>query len=86
MPALALDSLAGTLSPGDRAQVVGLFPDGWGPGGKNQGSVWVTLVGSGIFQSTRLDLAGQTLVHGFEVERRFGSAVYAQVAYRPYDS
>ncbi|MFL5346152.1 MAG: alpha-2-macroglobulin family protein [Hyalangium sp.] len=78
---LTLASLSGTLSPGDTAQLVGLFPDSWGPGGKNDGPVWITYTGAGLYGSQLLKQDGRTLVHSFKVEERFGSAVYVSVAY-----
>ncbi|MFY0523305.1 MG2 domain-containing protein [Archangium gephyra] len=81
VPNLTLASLSGTLEPGDTAQLVALLPDGWGPGGSDEGPVWVTLTGSGVYGTQLVELKGRTLVHAFEVEKRFGSAVYASVAY-----
>ena len=78
---LTLASLSGTLSPGDTAQLVGLLPDGWGQGGKDEGGVWVTYSGAGLFGTQLLKQDGRTLVHSFQVEERFGSAVYVSVAY-----
>lgn len=78
---LTLASLSGTLSPGDKAQLVGLFPDGWGPEGKDRGPVWITFTGAGLYGTELLELEGRTLVHSFPVEKRYGSAVYASVAY-----
>ena len=81
VPTLTLAALADTLSPGDTAQLVGLLPQGWGSGGKDSGPVWVTFSGAGVYGTKLLELKGRTLVHDFEVEKRFGSAVYASVAY-----
>jgi hypothetical protein len=78
---LTLASLSGTLSPGDTAQLVGLFPDNWGPEGRNGGSVWVTFTGAGLYDTQLLELDGRTLVHSFPVQKRYGSAVYVSVAY-----
>jgi len=78
---LTLASLSGTLSPGDKGQLVGLFPDGWGPEGKDRGPVWVTFTGAGLYGTELLELEGRTLVYSFPVEKRYGSAVYASVAY-----
>lgn len=78
---LTLASLSGTLSPGDTAQLVGLFPDSWGPGGRNGGPVWITFTGAGLYDTQLLALDGRTLVHSFPVEKRYGSAVYVSVAY-----
>ncbi|MCY1046541.1 MG2 domain-containing protein [Corallococcus sp. bb12-1] len=81
VPNLTLASLSGTLAPGDSAKLVALMPDGWGQGGKDQGPVWVTLTGAGLYGTTVVPLKGRTLVHAFPVEKRFGSGVYASVAY-----
>lgn len=81
VPNMTLASLSGTLAPGDSAKLVALMPDGWGQGGKDQGPVWVTLTGAGLYGTTVVPLKGRTLVHAFPVEKRFGSAVYASVAY-----
>jgi hypothetical protein len=81
VPNLTLASLSGTLTPGDSAQLVALLPDSWGPDGADEGPVWVTLSGSGLYGTQLVELKGRTLVHSFEVEKRFGSAVYASVAY-----
>ncbi|MFL5352386.1 MG2 domain-containing protein [Archangium sp.] len=81
VPNLTLASLSGTLEPGDSAQLVALLPNGWGPEGSDEGPVWVTLTGAGVYGTQLVELKGRTLVHAFEVEKRFGSAVYASVAY-----
>jgi uncharacterized protein YfaS (alpha-2-macroglobulin family) len=81
VPALSLESLGGVVAPGDTAQLVALFPDGWGREGKAKGPVWVTLSGNGIFGTRVVEASGQTLTHKFEIEKRFGSAVYASLAY-----
>jgi hypothetical protein len=81
VPNLTLASLSGVLEPGDKAQLVALLPDGWGPEGRDGGPVWVTLTGGGLYGTQLVQLEGRTLVHTFEVEKRFGSAVYASVAY-----
>lgn len=78
---LTLAALGGTLSPGDSAQLVALLPDSWGPSGRNEGPLWVTLSGAGLYGTQMLEQKGRTLVHTFEVQERFGSAVYASVAY-----
>ncbi|SEU28126.1 MG2 domain-containing protein [Stigmatella erecta] len=78
---LTLASLSGALSPGDSAQLVGLLPDGWGPGGRNEGSVWITYTGAGLYGTQLVSQKGLTLQHAFPVEKRFGSAVYVSVAY-----
>jgi hypothetical protein len=81
VPALQLTSRGGALAPGNEAELVALFPAGWGPGGKEQGRVWITLSGTGLFETRLVDVSGLTLLHRFPVERRFGSAVYASIAY-----
>jgi uncharacterized protein YfaS (alpha-2-macroglobulin family) len=81
VPSLQLASRAAALAPGDEAEVVALLPSGWGPAGKDSGKVWVTLTGAGIFESRLVEVAGLSLVHRFEIERRFGSAVYVSVAH-----
>jgi hypothetical protein len=81
VPALQLTSRGGALAPGNEAELVALFPAGWGPGGKEKGRVWVTLSGAGIFETRLVEVSGLTLLHKFPVERRFGSAVYASIAY-----
>ncbi len=81
VPVLQLASRGLPLAPGESAEVVALFPSGWGPEGKSAGKVWLTLSGTGIFETRIIDVRGLSLVHRFEVERRFGSAVYASIAY-----
>ncbi|MCY0999041.1 MG2 domain-containing protein [Myxococcus sp. MISCRS1] len=81
VPNLTLASLSGTLEPGDTARLVALMPDGWGAGGRDEGPVWVTLAGATLFDTQVVALKGRTLVHSFNVEKRFGGAVYASVAY-----
>jgi uncharacterized protein YfaS (alpha-2-macroglobulin family) len=81
VPSLQLASRAAPVAPGEQAEVVALLPAGWGPGGKNAGKVWITLTGTGIFESALVDVDGLSLVHRFEIERRFGSAVYVAVAH-----
>ncbi|XXF77596.1 MG2 domain-containing protein [Myxococcaceae bacterium GXIMD 01537] len=81
VPNLTLASLSGVLAPGDSAQLVALLPDGWGSGGRDEGPVWVTLTGNGLYATQLVKLKGRTLVHAFDVEKRFGSAVYAAVGY-----
>jgi uncharacterized protein YfaS (alpha-2-macroglobulin family) len=78
---LTLQALGGALEPGETAELVALFPDSWGAGGKSSGQVWVTLSGAGIFGTRLLEVSGTTLVHRFPIERRFGSAVYASISY-----
>ncbi|WP_426756642.1 MG2 domain-containing protein [Myxococcus sp. Y35] len=81
VPNLTLASLSGTLAPGDTAKLVALLPDSWGSGGRDAGPVWVTLTGASLYDTQVVELTGRTLVHSFNVEKRFGSAVYASVAY-----
>lgn len=81
VPSLQLATRGAPLAPGEEAEVVALLPAGWGPGGKDVGKVWLTLSGTGLFETRLLDVSGLSLVHRFEVERRFGSAVHASIAY-----
>ncbi len=81
VPNLTLEALGGVMQPGDAAEVVGLLPAGWGPKEANEGNVWITLTGAGIFKTERVAVKGQTVVYKFPIEKRFGSAVYAAVAY-----
>lgn len=81
VPTLTLEALGGVMEPGDTAEVVALLPAGWGVKEQNEGSVWVTLTGSGIFKTERVEVKGQTAVYRFPIEKRFGGAVYAAVAY-----
>ncbi len=81
VPALQLGGKGDALVPGDEGELVALFPAGWGPDRKDQGKVWVTLSGTGIFDTKVIEVDGLSLVHRFPVERRFGSAVYASLAY-----
>jgi hypothetical protein len=81
VPVLTVDAVDGTLSPGDTAQLVAMLPEGWGPGGKNSGPIWVTFEGTTIFDSKMVNVTGLTWIQKFPVERRFGSAVYASIAY-----
>lgn len=81
VPALTTEALEGVLAPGTTAQVVALFPEGWGPGGRSRGPVWLTLSGSSLFSTRMVEVDGTTFLYAFDVEKRFGSAVYASVAY-----
>ena len=58
-----------------------MFPTGWGAKEANEGSAWVTLSGSSLFKTERVQVKGQTLVYRFPIEKRFGNAVYAAIAY-----
>lgn len=78
---LTLESLGGVLEPGQSAELIALLPDGWGAGTKNEGPVWITLSGSTLFDTRLVRVTGSTLIHRFEIEKRFGSAVYASIAY-----
>ncbi|MBI2376790.1 MAG: alpha-2-macroglobulin [Deltaproteobacteria bacterium] len=80
VPTLAVEALAKPLEPGDHAQLVAMLPDEWGPRGKDEGSVWVTLEGSRIFETRRFEVRGRTFVHEFPIEKAFGSAVYASIS------
>jgi len=81
VPSLQLATRGVPLAPGEQAELVALFPAGWGPKGKDGGKVWLTLSGTTLFETRILDVSGLSLVHRFEVERRFGSAVYATISY-----
>ncbi|HET6344321.1 MAG TPA: alpha-2-macroglobulin, partial [Myxococcota bacterium] len=81
VPALEATALADTVEPGEEATLVALFPEKWGPGGGTAGPVWITLAGATLYDTQVVQVRGQTLVHRFPVERRFGSAVYASIAY-----
>jgi len=81
VPALSLQALGGVLEPGDTAELVALFPEGWGKDGADKGQVWVTYSGAGIFGTELVPVKGLTRVHRFQIESRFGSAVYASMAY-----
>ncbi|MFO0581155.1 MAG: MG2 domain-containing protein [Anaeromyxobacter sp.] len=81
VPSLQVTGRGGTLAPGDQAELVALFPAGWGPGGKDRGKAWLTLSGTGLHETRLVDVDGVTLVHRFEIERRFGSTVHAALAY-----
>lgn len=81
VPALALETLAQVFEPGQRAEVVALLPAGWGVEGESRGFVWVTLSGTGIHSTQLVPVTGRTYLHGFVVEKRFGSAVHVAVAY-----
>ncbi|MBI4819023.1 MAG: alpha-2-macroglobulin [Deltaproteobacteria bacterium] len=80
VPTLTVEAMAKPLEPGEQAEVVAMLPDEWGPNGADKGSVWVTLEGSEIFETKRVEVTGRTLVHSFPIERRFGSAVYASLS------
>ncbi len=81
VPVLTVMALPKPVAPGAKAQLIALFPDGWGPAGQNRGSVWVTTSGNGIYDTELMEVQGQSLVYEFEAERRFGSSVYAAIAY-----
>ena len=81
VPSLQLTSRAAPLAPGDEAELVALLPSGWGPGGQDAGKVWVTLTGVALFETRLVEVKGLSLVHRITAERRFGSAVYASIAY-----
>ena len=81
VPSLQLTSRAAPLAPGDEAELVALLPAGWGPGGQDAGKVWITLSGTALFETRLVDVKGLSLVHRVAAERRYGSAVYASVAY-----
>ncbi|HEY1099308.1 MAG TPA: MG2 domain-containing protein, partial [Myxococcota bacterium] len=81
VPELSLTTISGTLSPGDEAQVVAMFPDEWGPDGRTTGPVWLTYSGTRIFQTKRVEVSGHTAIFPVEIDEEFGSAVYVSVAY-----
>ena len=81
VPALQLGSRGGALAPDDEAEFVALFPAGWGPGRKDGGKVWVTLSSGALYDTKIVPVDGLSLVYRVPVEKRFGSAVYASVAY-----
>ena len=81
VPAMTLQSGEEVLEPGRTAEVVALLPDGWGAREKNEGAVWVTLGGSTLFSTQLVRVRGTSLVHRFDVEKRFGSALYVSIAY-----
>ncbi len=81
VPALALEALGGVLQTGDTAELVALLPSAWAAKEGTSGSVWVTLSGASLFKTERVAVHGQTVVYRFPVEKRFGNAVYASVAY-----
>jgi alpha-2-macroglobulin len=81
VPSLQVATRGAPLAPGDEAELVALFPASWGPGGKDKGRVWLTLSGTGMFETRLVEVDGLSLVQRFEVERRFGSAVYATLSY-----
>ena len=77
---LTLASLGHAVS-GRHGAAGGPLPGQLGPGGKDEGPVWVTFTGAGLYGTQLWKLEGRTLVHTFPVEKRFGSAVYVSVAY-----
>jgi alpha-2-macroglobulin len=81
VPLLTVYALPEPLAEGAKARLIALFPEGWGPGGKDAGPVWVTTTGSKIFDTAKIDVSGRSLVYELEAESRFGSSVYASVAY-----
>ncbi len=81
VPELVLTTLGGDVAAGDTAQVVAMLPDEWGPGGKAEGPLWVTLGGTTIFDTRLLSAKGNTVVVPVEIEERFGTAVYVSIGY-----
>ncbi len=81
VPTLTLATLGDSVEPGANAKLIALLPDNWGPAGKDRGPVWVTLSGTTLFSTRLVELSGRTLIHSFNIEKRFGSAVYASIAY-----
>lgn len=81
VPELSLTTLSPTVAPGETAEVIALLPEEWGPGGKEQGPLWLTLSGTAIFSTKLLDVKGRTVVVRVPIEKRFGSAVYVSLGY-----
>ena len=81
VPMLTVYALPEPLVPGAKARLIALFPDGWGPGGKNGGPVWMTTTGNKIYDTEMMEVKGQSLVYELEAQSRFGSSVYASVSY-----
>ncbi|MCC7110277.1 MAG: alpha-2-macroglobulin, partial [Deltaproteobacteria bacterium] len=81
VPELTLLSPTTTLSASERVDVVALLPDEWGPGGKNEGPLWLTLSGNDLYETRLLSAKGNTVVVPVGAEKRFGSAVYASLSY-----
>ena len=81
VPELTLLSPTTTLSASERVDVVALLPDEWGPGGKNEGPLWLTLSGNDLYETRLLYAKGNTVVVPVGAEKRFGSAVYASLSY-----
>ena len=60
---------------------MGLLPESWGALGKNQGPLWLTLSGTTVFDTQMISLKGLTLTHSITLEKRYGSVLYASIAY-----
>lgn len=81
VPELTLLSPTTTLSSAEAVDLVALLPDEWGPGGKNEGPLWITLSGNDLYETRLLPAKGNTVVVPVRAEKRFGSAVYASISY-----
>ncbi len=81
VPELSLLSPTTTLSSGEKVDVVALLPDEWGPGGKNEGPLWLTLSGNDLYETRLLPSKGNTVVVPVKADKRYGSAVYASLSY-----
>lgn len=79
VPTLTATALYDIVEPDAEATVVAMFPAAWAKGAS--GNVWITLSGLDVYESTRLVLTGHTLSYKFDAERRYGSSVYAEIAY-----
>lgn len=81
VPELTLLSPTTTLSSNEKVDVVALLPDEWGPGGKNEGPLWLTLSGNDVYETRLLPSKGNTVVVSVKADKRYGSAVYAALSY-----
>lgn len=81
VPELSLLSPTTTLSSNEKVDVVALLPDEWGPGGKNEGPLWLTLSGNDLYETRLLPAKGNTVVVPVKADKRYGSAVYASLSY-----
>ena len=81
VPELTLSATTTTLFTGDDVEVIGMLPDEWGPQGKNEGPLWVTLAGSTLFSTKLLQVKGNTVVVPLKTEKRFGAGLYVSLSY-----
>lgn len=79
VPTLTAFALKDTVEPEATATVVAMFPEHWSP--RDGGHVWVTLASNDVYESSHMVLQGHTLRFDFTAERRYGSSIYAQIAY-----